>query len=102
MASNRTGTAQWQRIRTYTKRQAQADGLTNCPACGVQLDYDKGRTPNSAEVDHITPHAQGGTDAVDNLTILCRRCNQSKGSRSAPKISTILAAKPLKTSSRWA
>ena len=54
------------------------------------------------EVDHIVPHAQGGTDAVDNLTILCRRCNQSKGPRSAPKISTILAAKPLKTSRRWA
>lgn len=33
------------------------------------------------QVDHITPVARGGTDALDNLQTLCRSCNQAKGAR---------------------
>ncbi|MBC8330619.1 MAG: HNH endonuclease [Anaerolineae bacterium] len=31
-------------------------------------------------VDHITPQAQGGETAFDNLCFACRRCNEYKGS----------------------
>ena len=33
------------------------------------------------EVDHIAPKSDGGSDALDNLTLLCSRCNRLKGNR---------------------
>lgn len=101
MATSRTGTTQYLKARKKSLRLAQAQGITHCPYCGVMLDYEVTRKPNSAEPDHVIAHAKGGQDHVDNLSICCRRCNQSKGDRPAPKAKTILAAKPLKTSRRW-
>lgn len=54
-------------------------GLTRCPRCRTGLDWEYSGRPNSAEVDHIIPHAQGGTDTIENARILCRRCNQQLG-----------------------
>lgn len=99
--TNRTATTAWKRIRDHTKRQARASGLTQCPTCHNTLNWDTGKQPNSAEVDHIVPHSRGGTDTPDNLRILCRRCNQSRGNRTAPKLATVMKARPLKTSRRW-
>ena len=33
------------------------------------------------EVDHINPRSQGGTDAYENLTLLCPPCNREKRDR---------------------
>jgi len=32
-------------------------------------------------LDHIIPWSHGGPDTVDNLRVLCRRCNSSRGNR---------------------
>lgn len=32
-------------------------------------------------VDHIVPKARGGTDELDNLRVLCLKCNAKKGDR---------------------
>ena len=32
-------------------------------------------------IDHIHPIAAGGTNAPDNLQLLCARCNSRKGAR---------------------
>lgn len=32
-------------------------------------------------IDHIWPYSKGGTDAPENLRVLCRSCNSSKGDR---------------------
>ncbi|WP_051423031.1 HNH endonuclease [Arthrobacter sp. MA-N2] len=101
MATSRTGTSQWKKLRAKALRLAQAQGLTHCPHCRVLLDYQRGRLPNSAEPDHIVPYARGGQDTIENLSVICRTCNISKGNRPAPSTATILAAKPLKTSRRW-
>jgi len=29
-------------------------------------------------VDHITPKSLGGSDAIDNLALACRRCNERR------------------------
>lgn len=98
MATSRTGTATWKRIRIYAIHKAKRSGLTNCPDCGVLLDYDVPQTPASAEVDHITPHSLGGKDSHDNVRVCCRLCNGSKGNRATPKAAPIT---PLKTSRNW-
>lgn len=83
MGTSRTGTSHWKGLRQQALREAQARGVTNCPLCGTPLDYTQGRQPNSAEVDHILPHANGGPDELDNLRVICRHCNQSRGNRTA-------------------
>lgn len=36
---------------------------------------------DEATLDHIIPLVAGGTNADDNLRVLCRSCNSSKGGR---------------------
>ena len=79
MATSRTGTASHKRWRTNVLQAGQNQGITHCPNCGVWLDYEQARKPNSAEPDHIIPHSLGGTNTVDNGRVLCRHCNQSRG-----------------------
>lgn len=33
------------------------------------------------ELDHVMPLSKGGTHSMDNVQLLCRKCNQRKGSR---------------------
>ena len=79
MATSRTGTAKWLRIRRQAIKQAINNNIFNCPTCGVGLDYEHSRQPNSAEVDHILPHSRGGEDSLANTQVICRWCNQRKG-----------------------
>ena len=48
-----------------------------CQGCGADYQFD----PRVLEVDHINPRSQGGTDAYDNLTLLCPPCNKAKRDR---------------------
>jgi len=47
----------------------ERDGY-QCKSCGSQDDLS---------IDHITPLSKGGSDDLDNLQLLCRSCNSSKG-----------------------
>ena len=48
-----------------------------CQGCGANYAFD----PRVLEVDHIRPKADGGSDAYDNLTLLCPPCNKVKRDR---------------------
>ena len=48
-----------------------------CQGCGRDYGFD----PRVLEVDHIRPKADGGSDAYDNLTLLCPPCNREKRDR---------------------
>lgn len=99
MATSRTGTSTWKRVRAKAISKAKRNGVTHCRHCGVELNYDMGLLPESAEVDHLIPHSMGGKDHVDNTEVICRLCNQSKGNRAAPKARNTTT--PLKTSRKW-
>ncbi|MCY4652329.1 MAG: DNA methyltransferase [Dehalococcoidia bacterium] len=45
-----------------------------CQGCGRDYNFD----PRVLEVDHIRPKSDGGSDAYDNLTLLCPPCNRAK------------------------
>lgn len=104
MASSRTGTAQWMKVRDERRRIDRDErGIYHCPLCRTGLDWYYSGRPNSAEVDHIMPHSKGGKDALENTRTICRACNQSlggrqnKGRRRKPKPTF----QPLKTSRKW-
>lgn len=86
MATSRTGTAEWKAIRTRMLRRAKRDGVDHCPICGVLLDYTPGiRARNSPEVDHVTSVAQGGTDDIEQLQVICGHCNRRLGDKKPKK-----------------
>ena len=50
-------------------------GDCNGPICqGCYWHFEE----DDLEVDHITPKSEGGSDAYENLTLLCSRCNKKK------------------------
>lgn len=89
MVSSRTGLAPHLRFRAAVLRRDRAAGITNCPICGVLMDYDRGRQPHSAEPDHIIAIAVGGTNDPENGRTICRRCNQRKGKGARPEPNTV-------------
>lgn len=98
---SRTGTTEWLRIRAYILKRDEANDVTHCRYCNTRLNYKVSRQPNSAEPDHIVPWERGGRNTEHNLISICRRCNQSKGNRNAPKQATLTKAKPLRVSRQW-
>ncbi len=52
-------------------RVLQRDADT-CQHCGATEDL---------AIDHIVPESRGGKATLENLQVLCRRCNSSKGNR---------------------
>lgn len=49
-----------------------------CTKCGASPSNDH---DVELEVDHITPVARGGGNALENIQALCRNCNQGKKDR---------------------
>lgn len=108
MATSRTGTTKWKALRAKAIAEALANDQYTCPRCGVALDYSRSQQPNSPEPDHIQEHANGGKDSLDNIRIICRRCNQQLGGqlggkRAQERIKTLRIAQPikLKTKGKW-
>lgn len=101
MATSRTGTGKWKRVRTQALARAHAEGQEHCPTCGTFLDYDRGRQPNSAEPDHIIPHSLGGTDSLDNVIVTCRWCNQSRGNGRSKRVRAVPTRVQPETTVRW-
>lgn len=65
-AEKRTNVSQNLRFTVYRR-----DGF-RCVACGSE---------DEPTLDHRTPVAKGGTNDPENLQVLCRPCNTSKGTK---------------------
>lgn len=55
-----------------------------CSCCGSMLDYGIGannvgkKDENTPSTDHKIPRSKGGTNDIDNLWIICNKCNTIK------------------------
>ena len=49
-----------------------------CQCCGIKPLKDNDVI---LHIDHIIPHSLGGSDNIDNLQVLCDKCNLSKQNR---------------------
>jgi 5-methylcytosine-specific restriction endonuclease McrA len=54
-----------------------------CTSCG-----SPGTAANPLTIDHIVPLSKGGTNARENLMVLCYRCNRLKSDAIAPTVTT--------------
>lgn len=102
MATSRTGTSKWLKVRRRALALGIDQGIHNCPICGALLDYERTRQPNSAEPDHILPYTKGGQDVIENIQVICRTCNIRKGNgrRKRPVPKQVQRAVP-ETGFRW-
>lgn len=55
-----------------------------CPYCKAQLKYQ------NMSCDHIVPLEQGGTNNLQNLRVVCKRCNTRKGPLTHQEYTTLL------------
>lgn len=62
----------------------------HCNGCGEHFQ------PQHLVVDHIIAKSQGGTDAVDNLQLLCNHCNSVKGDRGQEYLISRVAGQKIK------
>jgi hypothetical protein len=51
-----------------------------CSECGCELTWD------TFTLDHIDPHSKGGRSDLNNVALLCRKHNSSKGNRTGKRI----------------
>ncbi len=56
-----------------------------CRHCGVTL------TARAFGIDHAQPTSRGGGWGLDNLRVVCMRCNEAKGALSEEEFTALLA-----------
>lgn len=53
-----------------------------CQSCGKLLSFDTGVLEDDyPSIDHVIPLSKGGTHQWNNVQLLCRKCNCSKGNK---------------------
>lgn len=62
-----------------------------CQLCENKVSFDPFKYGGfEAHVDHIIPLNQGGTNDIENLTLLCHKCNTWKTDKWLPHIAKYL------------
>lgn len=63
------------REKIYNKNK-ENEGIYYCNQCGK-----RSKKKAMFEIDHIVPMAKGGKTTLENLQLLCRKCNRIKGDK---------------------
>lgn len=61
-----------------------------CPECKKPMSLKNPKADNYATIDHILPKSLGGINIFSNYNLLCKKCNQEKGSKFGDKEKEIL------------
>lgn len=83
MAARKSGRAN-QRLTAWVLDTMGRECMVRLPGC----------TGRATTRDHITPVAQGGTDAPSNLRPACRPCNSKRGNRTAGQRVHVITGPP--------
>lgn len=73
--NSRTSTTSWKATRETAKRELAHE-------CAHR---HRGPCAGGLELDHRVPHAEGGTDTLDNLQWLCKRHHAMKSQKEAKR-----------------
>ena len=74
----RTDTRKLPNYRTHAHHlYGEQEGI--CEGCNIHFPF------GGLTVDHKLPKSRGGQDHLENLQLLCTRCNSSKGSKTMPE-----------------
>lgn len=77
--------AYWYTMPRFRRAVLLRDNFT-CQKCGARPVFKTGDgiehpSLGGLHVDHIHPYSKGGRTELDNLQVLCARCNLRKGAR---------------------
>jgi hypothetical protein len=75
-----------QTVPDWAKRAVRARDRGKCTRCGVDI---VGELSGVENIDHIVPLAQGGSNDLVNLQLLCGACNNEKAARTVDVTSSI-------------
>lgn len=72
-----------QRQHDWVRNQIIKKFAGKCQSCGINVCVNKkfSHEKNYATIDHIIPLSKGGTNELNNLSLLCYGCNQEKGNK---------------------
>jgi 5-methylcytosine-specific restriction endonuclease McrA len=74
--------------RSLSRKSILLRDHNTCQYCGAQLP------PSELTLDHVHPRAKGGESTWDNLVACCKRCNQTKGSKTPEEAGMHLRRRP--------
>lgn len=71
-----------ERLFTPVQRyQAWVNQNGVCPRTGKEIPEDEINNHDKWAADHVFPYSKGGKTTLDNLELVCRKYNQSKGNK---------------------
>jgi hypothetical protein len=68
-------------FKKISLRLAYENGVRHCPCCNTQMvwkSFVAEPQKNLATVDHIVPYSAGGANTVQNVFVMCRKCNSER------------------------
>ena len=71
------------KVYTRQTKEAQEQGVSNCPLCAIGHDANRTKIWSLKEMDadHVTAWSKGGATDIANCQMLCRTHNRAKGNR---------------------
>ena len=55
----------------------------NCQMCNIKLQNEDASATDYMQIDHLISKKRGGSNKIENLRPLCRKCNSAKRDRNS-------------------
>jgi 5-methylcytosine-specific restriction endonuclease McrA len=63
----------------WNRKQLLQKHNGRCAICAEAVELSDPESRKYATIDHIVPISRGGQDALCNMQLACRACNEAKG-----------------------